>query len=237
MGEEKVERFRCALVSWEQVGQWATDLAAKVVAAHATPEVIVALTRGGWVSARLLCDLLAIRELHAVNVDHWGVTATPDGVATLTHPLTADVRGKRVLLVDDITDTGASLRLAKEHVASLQTSRLQTATLLHIAHSTFVPDFHSTTIAAEAWTWFIFPWNVREDLRTLTLKALSPTSPRSTRQVAAALRDQFTIVVDDDLLGAVLMENSVAKTVLWKGSGSAQAAASDAPDLAGWVRA
>ncbi len=236
MAEETVERFHCTMVRWEQVDLWAREVAAKVVAAGARPDVIVGLTRGGWVAARLLCDLLGIKELHAVNVDHWGVTATPDGAATLTHPLTADVQGKRVLVVDDLTDTGASLRLAREHVHSLAPARVQTAVLLHITHSILAPDFFSTAIPADQWAWFIFPWNVREDLRTLCLKALNHRAPRSTLQVAIALQDQFTIDVDTELLAAVLLEGVEAGTIQWKGEGSAPSAAADSAEVVGWVR-
>jgi len=162
---------RCRRAGWGEVERWADTVAARVRAAGRRPEAIVGLTRGGWVPARLLGDRLGIHRLVSLRVQHWGVTASRDGEARLTEGLSGEVRGQAVLVVDDITDTGESLHLASEHVRAAGPSEVETAALVHIAHSKFVPTYYGEEIPRDAWVWVVFPWNYWEDLATLAARA------------------------------------------------------------------
>jgi uncharacterized protein len=162
---------RCRLSTWADVDRWADRLAERIRAAHAVPETIVGLTRGGWVPGRLLCDRLGVRRLVSLRAQHWGVTATPDGSAKLTEGLSGPVGGQSVLVVDDITDTGESLALAAAHVGEQQPTRLETAAFLHIEHAKFVPTYFAEEIPRDAWVWVVFPWNYWEDLASLAARA------------------------------------------------------------------
>jgi len=162
---------RCRRATWADVDRWADRLAEQVRGANAVPETIVALSRGGWVPGRLLCDRLGVHRLLSLRAQHWGVTATRDGSAQLTEGLSGSTRGERVLVVDDITDTGDSLRLATEHVATQAPSRLESAAFLHIAHSKFRPTYFAEEIPRDQWVWVVFPWNYWEDLAALAGRA------------------------------------------------------------------
>lgn len=162
---------RCRLATWTDVDRWADRLAERIRAARSVPETIVALSRGGWVPGRLLCDRLGVHRLVSLRAQHWGVTATPDGNAKLTEGLSGPVEGQKVLVVDDITDTGESLTLAAAHVGEQHPSRLETAAFLHIGHSKFVPTYFAEEIPRTAWVWVVFPWNYWEDLATLSTRA------------------------------------------------------------------
>lgn len=175
---------RCRVASWADIDRWADAIAAQVDRAGRRPQTIVGLTRGGWVAARLLADRLAVRRLVAVRAQHWGVTATPTGSAQLTEPLSGDVAGERVLVVDDITDTGESLELAAAHIAQRRPDRLESATLLHITRAKYAPTYFGEEIPRDAWVWVVFPWNVWEDLATLGRQALDEAgSPRAARRL------------------------------------------------------
>ena len=161
----------CRRATWAEVDGWADRLAEKVRSSGFRPETLVGLTRGGWVPARLLSDRLGIPRIVSLRVQHWGVTAARDGTARLTEGLSGSVDGASVLVVDDITDTGESLRLAREHVAAGRPRRLETAAFVHIAHSAFVPTYYAEELARDAWVWVVFPWNYWEDLRALAGRA------------------------------------------------------------------
>jgi hypoxanthine phosphoribosyltransferase len=167
---------RCRRATWGDIDRWADEVADKVRAAEAIPQTIVGLTRGGWVPARLLCDRLDVKRLVSLRAQHWGVTATPTGAAELTEGLSGPVAGHSVLVVDDLTDTGDSLTLALAHVRGAGPTRVESATLLHITHSKFVPTYFAEQIPAGSWAWIVFPWNYWEDLATLAARAagLSP---------------------------------------------------------------
>jgi hypoxanthine phosphoribosyltransferase len=197
-----VESFRCRLVTYDDISKWTVDIARQIRARNYRPSVIIGLTRGGWVPARLLCDELGVKKLYAVKTEHWGITANQDGKALLTQELSSDVNEESVLIVDDITDTGESLSLAVSHLKEKEPGEVRTATLLHIAHSKMEPDFYSLMVPNDQWTWFIFPWNLHEDLRTLLPKTLY--RPRDPAGICQAFREQFRIDVSDDLIEETL---------------------------------
>jgi uncharacterized protein len=102
-----------------------------------------------------------------LKVEHWGVTATPDGSAQLKWPFRMNLRGRRVLVVDDRTDTGESMRVATEHVKTMNPQVVKTATLRHIIGGKFLPDFYGDEIT---WRWVVFPWNYMEDMCNIVSK-------------------------------------------------------------------
>ncbi len=184
---------RCRRATWGDVDGWADRVADLVRSAGAVPETVVGLTRGGWVPGRLLCDRLGVKRLVSLRASHWGVTATPDGHAELTEGLSGPVEGQTVLVVDDITDTGESLRLAVEHVRAARPSRLETATFLHIDHSTVRPTYFAEEIPKAAWVWVVFPWNYWEDLAALAGRAVQ--HGRGISRVRATLQEQCGLSV------------------------------------------
>jgi hypoxanthine phosphoribosyltransferase len=204
MRMEKVESFKCKLVSYDEISRWTAGVAKKVQECDCEPTVIVGLTRGGWVPARLLCDHMHVKKLYAVKTEHWGVTANQDGKALLTQELNIDIKNESVLVVDDITDTGESLTLALGHLSEMKPKELKSATLLHITHSKIEPDFYSVKVPEEKWTWFIFPWNLHEDLRTLLPKTLY--EPQTVGGIRKAFKSQFQINVSESLIKSTLKD-------------------------------
>ncbi|MCI4366745.1 MAG: phosphoribosyltransferase [Thermoplasmata archaeon] len=175
---------RCRRSTWADLETWADHLAGQIRRADAVPETLVALTRGGWVPARMVADRLGIRRLLAVRAQHWGVTARPDGKAELTEGLAHPIAGQSVLVVDDIADTGESLRLAVDHVRSAGPASVQSATCLCIAHAKFRPTYVAEEIPSGAWVWVVFPWNFFEDLKVLGGRAMAASGNDLDRAVA-----------------------------------------------------
>ncbi len=126
-------------------------------------EVVVGVARGGSVPARVLTDLLEVSHLATMQVEFYVDIAKTKAVPTLKQPLTMPVRGRKVLLVDDITDTGASLQLAKNHLQMKGASEVKTATLYLKPQSAFQPDFYEK----QTQCWVIFPWDTKETLRKI----------------------------------------------------------------------
>jgi len=192
---------KCRRATWDDVEQWADRVAAKVRAAGPSPETIVGLTRGGWVPARLLSDRLGVKRMVSLRAQHWGVTATRDGVAEVTEPLSGPVAGESVLVADDITDTGESLALAVDHVARAGPRSVASAAFLHIAHSKFVPTYYAEEIPRAGWVWVVFPWNYWEDLRALAPRAAALGAGRE--RVRATLREQCGLDVPSEDLARI----------------------------------
>ncbi len=168
------EKFECEVMDWDLFYELSKKTANKIIASKFKPDFMVGLARGGWVLSRVLCDFLGVKDLVSLKVEHWGVTATPDGSAQIKYPFRIELRGRRVLIVDDITDTGESMRVAKDYVETMNPLVVKTATLRHITGSKFKPDYFGDEIS---WRWVVFPWNYNEDMCNIVPKAAADGAP------------------------------------------------------------
>jgi hypoxanthine phosphoribosyltransferase len=194
-------------MDWNLFYNLARKVAKKINSSGYKPDFIVGLARGGWVLARILCDLIGVKDLVSLKVEHWGVTATPDGKAKLKYPVKMDLTGKKVLIVDDITDTGESMRVAVEYIKSLNPSDHKTAALRHITSSKFKPDYLGEEIS---WRWVIFPWNFTEDMCNIIPKVCARLSASpddvDVGQIRRELKQFYTIDTTEELVTEILKE-------------------------------
>ena len=199
-----VEKFECEVMSWEHFYRLAKEVANKIKSSGYVPDMVIGLARGGWCLARVLCDFIGVKDLVSLKVEHWGITATPDGKAKLKYPFNIDLTGKKVLVVDDITDTGESMRISVDYVKTLNPSEVRTAALRHIEGSKFKPDYYAEKIT---WRWVIFPWNFVEDLCNLVEKVQSEVDkPSDTKLLKAKLKEYFKVDVDEETVREILAE-------------------------------
>lgn len=157
-------RKRYQRVSWHQVERMVAKLADAVIASPHRPDVIVAIARGGYVPARLLCDLLDVHLLGDMRIEHYAAGERLPA-ARLTTPLDIDVSGRHVLIIDDVADSGETLRLAAEHVASRKPASVRIGVLIYKPSSDFRP--HLWASRPRRWCWNIFPWALHEDVTGL----------------------------------------------------------------------
>ncbi|MDF1539736.1 MAG: phosphoribosyltransferase [Candidatus Thorarchaeota archaeon] len=193
----------CYVLDYDDIANYAYQTALKVRESKWRPDAIIGIARGGWVHARIQCDLLGVKNLYSVKVDHWGVTATRDGKAKLSCPLVGDVEGLKVLVVDDITDTGESLTTAVQHIKETgHPADVRTATLMHIVGSTFTPDYYGVEVS---WAWEIWPWNFYEDITALISKIFEgeKVTELSTPEVKKHLREYNNVVLSDEQLSKI----------------------------------
>lgn len=190
----------CQLVSWEQFRQLSRDLAWRVHQAHYRPQIIVAIGRGGYLPARLLSDFLDVPELASFRIEHYRATHKSPA-ARVCYPLTAPIAGQRVLLVDDVSDSGDTFRTALEHLAERGPPALvRTAVLHHKTVSAFEPDFRAARIAD--WRWIIYPWAQVEDLTNL-IRDLGEC-PADVTEVRARIAAKHGILVPESVFDDVL---------------------------------
>lgn len=162
---------------------------------------MVGLARGGWVLSRVLCDFLEIKDLVSLKVEHWGVTATPDGTAQIKYPFEIDLTGKKVIVVDDITDTGQSMKVATDYIKTMNPEEIKTATLMHIEGSEFIPDYYGDKVQ---WKWYIFPWNYTEDMCNIVPKLAEKTDTPS--EIKEMLKEYHGIKIEEAEISRILDE-------------------------------
>ncbi len=156
-------KVRCKLVSWNEVVKWCMGLADKILESGWKPDVIVAIARGAYVPARLLCDLLQVTDLVSVQVAHWGRAAEITTEAHIKCPVKADLSGRKVLIVDDIADTGESIIIAKKHIEQdCNPAEVKVATMQWISSVCKIkPDYYVEEV--KEWIWYQYPWTRLED--------------------------------------------------------------------------
>lgn len=159
--------FKCTLTTWDYIYSLCRDVSQQVTTADFEPDVIVALARGGWFAGRCLCDFLGLDDLASLKMEHYVGTAQKTGEPQVRYPMPeGSVDGKDVLIIDDIADTGGSIRRAHEYVTERDPGEVRTGTLQLLGTSEFEPDFVGERL--EEWAWVIYPWNFIEDMIDLT---------------------------------------------------------------------
>ncbi|MFZ3121968.1 MAG: phosphoribosyltransferase [Thermodesulfovibrionales bacterium] len=197
------KQFKCEILSWRAVAGDAKKLSRMIQDSAYNPHIVVAIGRGGLVPARILCDYMHIKDLTTIKVEHWGIAATPDEKAVIKFPLNADIKDKKVLLVDDITDTGDTLRVSIEYLKGFKPKGIRTAVLLHKTSSDVIPDYYVKKIAK--WRWIIFPWHVWEDL-TSFIKKIKECGIYSIKDIRRELKNRYCIDITIETIREILSE-------------------------------
>ena len=144
------------IVTWDALEDLVKQLADQVGAGH---DVLLAITRGGLVPAGMLAYLLGHRDILVAAVVFYDDHGQPgDRPAFLQFPSDPLLRGKRVLIVDEVWDTGTTIEAVVERVR-LAGGTPTTAVLHYKPHRSkvgSVPDHH--VVSTDAWVVYPFKY-------------------------------------------------------------------------------
>jgi hypothetical protein len=152
--------------TWNQIYKMLLSQAEKIRKSGFKPAVIIAISRGGWLPARVLSDLLETPSLANVSVEYYLSIAETKNEPILTQGVLVAVTDKKVLIADDVADTGKSLKLVKEHILQQGAKEARTATVYYKPWSVVKPDYY----ARETRLWIVFPWEIKETIRRIIEK-------------------------------------------------------------------
>jgi len=167
------------VLDWEDIVRLSIKLGRKISKSNFKADAIVAILRGGLVPARILSDYLNITKMYAMGVSFYTDLAKHKSEPIITQPLHARFDKKKILLVDDVADTGLSLIVAREHIFSLGAEDVKVATLHKKPWSKITPDFYVEDTDA----WIIYPWEYIESLESLRNKLLSSEVSEDDRKI------------------------------------------------------
>lgn len=159
--------------SWDQIYDMLIELAKRVKDSGFKPDLIVGVCRGGWAPARVMSDLLENANTASIRIEFYlapGVTARKP---VISQAIMVPVKGVNALVVDDVSDTGESLKVAVEHLDVCGAKAIKTATLYYKPQSIFKPDF----FIVQTEQWIIFPWERLESTRRLLDEAEKKGKP------------------------------------------------------------
>jgi hypoxanthine phosphoribosyltransferase len=150
-------------LTWDDVQTAAEKTADKIKEDGFTPDIIIAISRGGFDPARILSDQLDIRNLVSFQIISYnGLNEKMDEPQVL-YPLNAVIEGLKVLVVDDVSDTGHSLIAAKKYIKENGAAEVKIATLHHKPWSIFEPDYYAKVVEK----WILYPWEPNESIQDL----------------------------------------------------------------------
>src|SRR3954451_5030656 len=104
------------VLTYERFGEASRELATAVHESGYRPDWIVAIARGGLVAGGAIAYALGHKNIAAVNVEFYtGIDERLDVLVELPPVLNLDdITNRTVLIVDDVADTGETLRLVVE---------------------------------------------------------------------------------------------------------------------------
>jgi hypoxanthine phosphoribosyltransferase len=149
--------------SWDQVYDMLIELARRVKDSGFRPDLIVGVCRGGWAPARVMSDLLENANTASIRIEFYLAPGVTTRKPVISQAIMVPVKGANVLVVDDVSDTGESLKVAVEHLDVCGARAIKTATLYYKPQSIFKPDF----FMVQTEQWIIFPWERLENTRRL----------------------------------------------------------------------
>lgn len=119
-------------MDWETFRSEIYDLSKKI---DYRPDIIVGISRGGLVPSRLLSTDLQVKEMYCLSVRKVGEERK------VVTDILDDLVDKKILLVEDMLETGRSLIVAKKYLES-KDAKVKTACLYTMSISEIYPDFY-----------------------------------------------------------------------------------------------
>lgn len=152
--------------TWDELQRAAFELSKQLLQQRKSFDRLITLAKGGWPMSRSLVDYLSIPEVASVGVKFYSGINTRFSEPQIYQDLPVEVQGERVLLFDDVADTGESLAFTKQYLEERGVAEITSATLFYKPRSTFKPD----AFGAETNAWIIFPFERVESLQVLGKK-------------------------------------------------------------------
>jgi len=152
--------------TWNQIYRMLLGVSEKICKSHYQPDIIVGVARGGVIPMSIISDLLKIYQVAIVRIEFYEGVAKPNTQPVLTYPLNVAVDGKKVLIIDDISDSGQSLKVVKQHLIEKGAVEIKIATLYVKPTTKTLSDFFEKTIT----NWVVFPWELKETVQCILQK-------------------------------------------------------------------
>ena len=149
-------------MTWAELGTGARDLAAQIVADGYEPDLILGIARGGLLISGALSYALDVKNAFTMNVEFYTGVDERLPVPMLLPPVPdlIDLHDERVLIADDVADTGQTLKLVKDFLAG-KVGEVRVAVLYEKPRSIVDCEY----VWRRTDRWIDFPWSADPPLR------------------------------------------------------------------------
>jgi hypoxanthine phosphoribosyltransferase len=159
---EATEATDREVLTYDQFGTAVRELASTVVDSGYEPDWIVAIARGGLLIGGALGYAIGLKNIATINVEFYtDVDERLEAPVVLPPVLDLiDLENTRVLVVDDVADTGETLKLVVD-LLNPAVAEVRSAVLYRKARSILAPDYCWRSTEA----WINFPWSTEPPVR------------------------------------------------------------------------
>ena len=149
------------MLTWAQFGPASRELARTIADDDFVPDLILAIARGGLLVGGALGYALDLKNVLVINVEFYtGVNEhLPVPIVVPPAPAATDLAGARVLIADDVADSGATIRLVREQCAG-HAVETRCAVLYQKPPSQVECEY----VWRRADRWINFPWSTEPPL-------------------------------------------------------------------------
>src|SRR5436305_14824853 len=146
-------------MTWDDLGRGSRELAEAVAADGYRPDIILGIARGGLLVAGALGYALGVKNTFTMNVEFYAGVDERLDVPMILPPVPdlVDFAETRVLIADDVADTGATLKTVHEFCSG-KVAEVRTAVLYEKSRSTIKCEY----VWRRADRWITFPWSAKE---------------------------------------------------------------------------
>lgn len=155
------------VITWDDTISMSMHLGKRILESGFNPDYLVGIARGGLVPLRILSDLFKNTNVLIVNVKLYKDIGERGEKVTFVQKVDIDLEGKKVLLVDDVADTGLTIKAVAEYIKeNKKVSELKIATLHYKPWSAIKPDYYMEEVTE----WIVYPWEYIESLKSISEK-------------------------------------------------------------------
>lgn len=120
-------------------------------------DVIVSIVRGGAIVSRIFSGLLNAAPISNITLTSYKGIQKLNKPVISEEPIT-DFKNKKILLIDEVSDTGATFEVSLEYFKKKKAKKIYTLSPYIKPHTAFIPDFWQTSYDC----WIVFPYEIRE---------------------------------------------------------------------------
>ena len=155
------------VMSWDDLGDGARELAEQVHLDGYRPDIVLAIARGGLLVAGAVGYALGVKNTFSMNVEFYTGVDERLEMPMLLPPVPDLVEAgeQRVLIADDVADTGATLALVKDFCQG-KVAEVRCAVLYEKPRSTVSCEY----VWRRTDRWIEFPWSIRPPVSGELLK-------------------------------------------------------------------
>lgn len=151
------------IMSWDDLGESTRSMAQQVADDGYEPDMILGIARGGLLPAGAVGYALSVKNVYTMNVEFYtGVDERLDVPIILPPaPDFVDLSDGKILIVDDVADTGHTLKSVQEFCAG-KVGEVRTAVIYEKSHSVVRCDY----VWRRTDLWINFPWSDKPPVAT-----------------------------------------------------------------------